>query len=422
MRMGLTALLLVTLSAAAAAQQAQQNTFTSALNVNDTALNAVFNQAVDPPPLQRSLLTDSPLIVNARATAGTPMLLLFAGATSANTAPINAATISNVQFDLLDTGPVGYADQALVNGYESPWNTSYFDGGGNWTMTTLMPSCMFVSGVQTCITAATFNVSLQAVVATPSNPPFNIDTTGAVQGNFCNGYKEFNFSGAADDEFGFYQFKPGMTFSFYGTSYTGCWVSENGLIKFGSSTSLGNFADPTVTLVNSYGPIIMSFFNDLDPDSSTGEKIYCQQYEENGVTKVRVVHEQIQEFGAATGGHGGTITLTENNEIAVFVASYNAFPSINTAVGISKGGVAAGSANFPTAFGRDLYNGATMTLNTGPLGANVPGFEVFNHGQNPTSNPMDIIGLFQFNGSGVGPGIVYVPDPALPANNGYIIQ
>jgi hypothetical protein len=419
MRMAYIALFSVVFSVAATAQSAQLNGINSALNVNDTALNAFLNQGANPPPLQVSTLTDSPLQVNLRGTAQTPVVIVWAGSTNGSSAQIAAFSGANVQLDVRDQGVVGYSDQTIVDGYGAPWPTSFTDAGGNFSLTTVFPACVASGGTTSCITAPNFDVTIQGLV-TGVNPPFNVLSTGAVTGNFINGYEEFNFSGSADDQFSLYTFKDGFNFNFYGVNYTQVYVSENSYIQFGSTAGLSTFPNPTVGFVNSGGPRIMTFFNDLDPDSSGNNyTVFVQQFEENGVKKARFVHEQIQEFGAATGGHGGEITLTENDEIAVFVASYNASPSINTAVGISKGGHPTSSFQ-SAAFGRNLS--ADIGFNV-VLGNNVPGFELFDEGNTNPSNPLDLIGVNQFNGSGVGPGIVYTPDPNLTfPQAGYIIQ
>lgn len=421
MRMAYVALFSVALCVAASAQTAQQNTITSALNVNDTALNAIFT----PAPITRNLFTDSPLTVNLRGAANTPAVIIWAGST--NSSSFSAATFTGdgVQIDIDDQGTPGYGDQTIVNGYEAPWPTSFLDATGNLSISTNFPSCTTASGATNCISNPSFDISIQGIVVDTANPPFNISSTGAVIGAFTNGYQEFNFNGAGDDQFSLYNFKDNFTFTYWGVNYSQVYVSENSYIQFGTTQSLGTFAGPSVGVVMGGGPRIMSFFNDLDPDATSNDVVFVQQFVENGVKKARFVHEQIAEFGNATGGHGGEITITENGEIAVLVGGYNAAPSINTAVGISRG-TGQSSGTLPsTVFGRDL-SASVQAINPVVLGNDVPAFELFDHGNSgagTVQNPLDLAGFNEFNGTGVGPGVVFLPDPSLnPPQSGYIIQ
>lgn len=402
-----------------AAQAPQLNTLDSALNLNDTAINAFFAQAVTPPPLTAALLTDSPFTLNLKANPSTPVLLLWSGSANGSSTSIAASTpFPGIQIDIADQGAPGYGDQILVDGYAAPWPTTYTDGNGDWSLCTLLPACTTTGGATTCITAPNFDVTVQAVVAAP-NPPFNITTTGTVRGDFLNGYTPYSFQGPANDEFALHSFLNGFTFDFYGTNYSEVWISENGQVQFGTSAGLGAFANPSLALVNGSAPRIMSYFNDLDPDiSGPSLSIFVRQSTSKaGLRQVQIVHRNVQEFMGATGPHGGTITLNETGEIAVLVDATNAPPSINTVVGISPGGAPLSS--FPNPItGFDL---SVLTGTFTPLGAGVPGFEVFDAGANPVTNPVDLAGFNQFNGSPFGPGVIFLPDPAFP-NGGYIVQ
>lgn len=402
------------------AQAGQLNTIESALNVNAPALTAFLNQGSAPPPLHVALVTDSPLTINLRAQANTPVVLIWAGGVNGSSTNIGAFSgFPDVQIDVADQGALGYADQALVDGYTRPWPDTFTDSSGDWSLCTSLSACTTSGGATTCITPSNFDVTLQGLVVA-SNPPINIRATGAVVGNFLNGYAAYDFSGPAGDESALHVFRDGFTFSFYGTTYSQFFISENGFIQFGSAASIGGFANPSLAIVNNAPPRIMSYYSDLDPNISPGGTIFVRQTEsKTGARQVSIIHRDIEEFGGATGPHGGTITLNETGEIAILVASSNQSPSINTLVGISPGGAPLSSFPSPT-FGRDLSPAIGSGL---ALGAGVPGFEFFDEGSALPLNPLDLAGLNQFNGTAFGPGIVYLPDLTLaPPQSGYIIQ
>ncbi|MEE9391555.1 MAG: hypothetical protein V3W41_03520 [Planctomycetota bacterium] len=406
--------------------QLQVNGFFNSIGVDVTASSQVGGI-----PAAVNVFTDSPITVDIQAQANTPVVLLYSIGAAAGSAITQASFGNfNVQLDLTDVNGSGFTDQVLVDGYARPFPNTFTGSTGNWNSTFQIPACRFVAGSAVCISVPTFEVAVQAIVNDPVNSPFFISSTAAAVATFTNGFTLLPFTVGSDDASVLYNFPGGFTFSFYGNSYTGAWVSENGYIQFGTNSGLSAFPSVSLGFINNANPKIMSFFTDLvfTPNGGATPRIYAQSFTQNGTRKIKFVHESLQEFGNSTGPHGGEITITELGEIAVFVTGNNSFPTINTGVGILDGPHP--SSQLTTAFGRDLTADiAAADAGVPPaLGAGFPGFEHFDHG-NPSSfppqpilNPIDLIGVEQFNTHGVGKGITYVPDPSLtPFTAGYII-
>ncbi len=386
-----------------------------------------------PAPIQVSAITDAPINMNIQAfTASFPVIMVYDRAAAlGNTISINQYNNYNIQLDLRDRGMNGYVvDQILFSGYDFPSPMTWTDSAGQLTHTILLPACTTTSTgstvTTTCITNPNldqFEVSSQAIVFDPTNPPFNLRSTPAVQGLFDNGYVEFslNDSAAAGEDYGIFTFKQGFTFRYYGIVYTQAYVSSNGHVSFGAVDT--SFPNPTVQGIRTGVPRIMSFYNDLVPEGMPypSTKVYAQQFKDSsGLTKVKFVHDHLAEFGNATGPHGGEIIITDNDDIAVFVPGYNGTPSINTAVGITPGGGI--DPNVP-GFGQDL------SVRYGTFFIRAPGksaFELFDHGQNPATNMIDLIGFANVPSHPVGPGIVFLKNNnqpnTTPSNSAYIIQ
>ena len=387
----------------------QQNSVFSALNIDAPANHTV------PAPVSVTTFTDTVLSLNMRGWSQTPVIVLFA-TSFANGGSLSIGAIQDFgfQIDLADIGVPGYADQEFVNGYLAPGSLSFTDGSGDLSLQVMVPSCTNFGGVPICIQQSNFEVSSQAIVQNPI-APFGISSTGAGIAQFTNGYDEYSPTNGNPVQ---HAFKNGFTFTFYGQTHTGCFISEDGHISFGSGTGSG-FFNPTISSVVNGPPRIMCWNSDLSLTFQTfSPRIFVKQYfDTNGVEKVEIVHERISEFGDTTGPHGGTITLTDTGDLAVLVAPYNAQPSINTLIGISPGIASPGAGN-PS--GLDLSVAAT----TGPtaLGAGAHGFEFF-----PSVNPMvDLIGFGWANNSPVGQGLVFTVDGSLPnttpSNSGYFVQ
>lgn len=403
--------IIIALLAAATLTAQQPNGTFSSLNINGPA-----SATVAAPSLTRTF-TDSVVDVRVQGfPEPDPVLLLGAVAVEdGGSLSLGAVNIADFALDLADTGNPGYGDQILVDGFSFPGPNSTTNASGEYGFSLMVPSCVATNGALPCL-ETTIEVSFQALVSDPS-ALFNVRSTGAGRARLLNGGQEFALSG---DQAAIFLFRDGFTFDFYGTTYTRAWISANGYVSFTQAPT--GFPSPTPNDIAFGPPRIMSFYNDLQPEIQvTSPRIYAQQFEENGTRKLRIVHERLAEFGNFTGPHGGEITMTENGEVAVLVAPYNGLPSIATGVGITPGG---GLDPVPFGqFGRDL----TADIASGPtvLGAGKLGFELFEV-IGPNTNIMDVIGVGLNNGSDVGPGIVYRPDPTLPntdpLTSGYVID
>lgn len=412
----LVSLVVLTVVGVAAAQQ--PNTNFAALNFNAPPSAAV------PVPVVATSFTDSVVSTNFRGFPGVNPVIVLAAGTTTFGGSITAGALPGPGFsiDITDVGGVGYDDQIFVDGWSSAAPFGRTDVTGNLSIPSLVPSCVATGGAPACVTVPSFEFGTQAIVIDPT-APFGIRTTGAGFVRFTNGLTNFNTLFA--DNFAIYNFRNGFTFKFYGQTYTRCWVSSNGFISF--TPAFTGFTQLSTGFIVGGEPKIMPFYTDLEPQVPTfGPRVFAQEMQDAaGVRKVRFVHERLQEFGNATGPHGGEVVITDQDEISVFVAPYNGFPSIDTVVGITPGQNVDSVANLPTPFGRDL----SLDVSGGPTfpGAGRSAFEYFDHGiPLPTVNVIDLIALGFNNGSAVGPGIVYSPDPSLlntaPANSGYVIQ
>lgn len=292
-----------------------------------------------------------------------------------------------------------------------------------------MPSCFpGTGGAVSCLSLPLFEdfqIGSQAIVTDPTNGPFNVNSTPGIRGQFLSGYQEFNLAGDLSQTF---TFKDGFDFKFYGQTFTSAHISPNGFVSFGQTDN--GFPSPSVNSIRAGVRRIMSFYNDLVPEATSAgggpayanTRIYAQQFKDAaGLTKVKFVHDHVAEFSNLTGPHGGEIVITDNDDIAVYVHSYNGVPSINTGVGITPGNNI--DPNIP-GLGRDLS--ALNGTNFAPAALGKAAFELFDHGPGGGTNPIDLIG-FNFNPAHpVGPGIVFLKDTSAlntaPGNSRYIIQ
>lgn len=422
----LVATLVVALAGFAFGQQS--NMVLSSYMVNATPSSGVGQSS----PISVSTMTDTPLNLNVRGyPLSFPVVMLYDAATTLNnTIVLNAFSNYNFKIDLRDRNTNGYGDQILFDGFARPSPATWTDNTGNLSVVAEVPACLLQNNALNCITSSAaqqFEVSTQALVYDATNVPFNIRSTAATKGTFDNGYQQFSLS---FDNSASFAFKQGFTFRFYGTVYSTCWVSANGFVSFGPTADT-SFPSPTVSSIigspsNFTVPRIMPFYTDLEPQIGTygaATRIYARQFTDSaGVRKVKFVHAYLAEFSDLTGPHGGECVITEQGDIAVYVAPYQTSPSINTAVGIT-----AGSASNQTlaSFGVDLSakRGTNFALSPGGHG-----FEVFDHFNTTPVHPLDLIGVGFGTAAtnGVGDGTVFLKNTALanttPLNSGYIIQ
>ncbi len=381
-------------------------------------------------PINANGITDALFQLNIQAfpVVG-PVALVFRRSGNLGTSiDINAVNTFGVQFDIKDVGNNGYLDQTLLDGFTNPNASNMTDATGSFNTIAIQPSCVQQANIPTCTNMAAyaqFEIASQVILTDQTAAPFNVNSTAAILGSFEDGYKKFPIAQASPDAFGTFNFKNGFNFNFYGVNYTQAFVSTNGYISFGAGTT--TFPNPTVNGIRTGLPRIMCFYTDLSPENPSyapTSRIYAQQFRDSsGVTKVKFVFANLAEFANATGPHGGEIVITENDDIATYVHGYNAFPSINTGVGITPGyGVDPNVAGF----GQDL------SARMGTLHARGPGksaFEFFDHGPGGTvlpSNPLDLAGVGNNPSHPIGRGIVFLKNTALtstaPGNSGYIIQ
>ncbi len=381
-------------------------------------------------PIQVLTITDAPIHMNIQAfTSSSPVVMVYdRAAVPGNTIAIGAWNNFNIQLDLRDRSGNGYsADQILFSGYDTPSPGTWTNSAGVLNALAILPACTTVNNQTTCITNPNldqFEVSSQAIVFDPTNAPFNLRSTPCIQGAFDNGYEEFMLNDAAAapfQDFKIFTFKQGFQFNFYGQSWTQVWVSSNGHVSFGGADT--SFPNISVQSIRTGVPRIMSFFTDLVPEGMpyAATRVYAQQFKDStGLTKVRIVHDHLAEFGNATGPHGGEIILTDNDNIAVYVPGYQGAPSINTGVGITPGN---GVDPSVSGFGVDLSAAWGTMLVRGP---GKSAFELFVPPSAASPNPIDLIGFGNIMNQPVGPGIVFLKNNNLPntspSNSGYIIQ
>ncbi len=380
-------------------------------------------------PIQATAITDSLITMNIQAfpiSAPVAMVIDRSG-TLGTTIVINAWNMFNIQMDIRDVGGNGYADQVLFDGYNSPTANTMTNAAGQFSAVASMASCVKQANIPTCTQIQLYNkfeISSQAIVNDPTNPPFNVRSTAAIQGTFRNGYKKFqlNDSLAIGEDFGIFPFRNGFTFNFYGVNYTRAFVSSNGHISFGAVDQ--SFPNPSVNNVLSGVPRIMSYYTDLSPEINTfanPTRIYAQQFRDpSGLMKVKFVHEYVAEFSNVSGPHGGEIMITDNDDIAVYVHGYQGPPSINTVVGITPGNNVDPNV---FGFGPDL-SALHGTLTARGLGKSA--FELFDHGLFPINNPIDLNGFANSVNDPIGRGIKFLKNPSAlnttPFNSSYIIQ
>ncbi len=412
-------------AAPAGAQALQTNGATHALQFDAAAATAIGSAV----PVTLRTFTGTPVTINiqggtdAGGNAAQPLVLLYSASNTAGTTISPEAFFGGgVRLDLVDIGNVGYQDQIIVNGFSDPAFGST-DSNGLYSLTVALPTCEQDPLAEICTTQAFSEISVQAVVVDATNPPFSLESTGAGTLEVVDGFEELPLVPSMNEQFSNIAFRDGFTFNFYGTTYTDAFVSENGYIQFGSASQLSTFPNLIVASVLGAPPRIMCFFDDLvvAPSGGASPRIYAEHFIENGDRKVKFVFENLQEFADQTGPHGGQITLVESGEIAILVDGSNAFPDLNTMVGISSGmalSVQTGP-GFSLDTGRDLSAGIGMGQS---FGAGRSVFELFDHGSFiSVTNPLDLIGLD--TGNAVGPGFALIPDPSLiPPTSGYIIQ
>ncbi len=111
------------------------------------------------------------------------------------------------------------------------------------------------------------HAAFQGIVQDPTQPPFNLDNTEAVDANFQGGQIVI----ATPTSSGSFQvpFISGKVFNFHGTSYTEVFLNANGYVNFsaGSSVANGGFTIDAVSFLNAE-PAIAIFLADWQSGAS----------------------------------------------------------------------------------------------------------------------------------------------------------
>ena len=403
-----TSLAVATFLAAAFLHAQQPN-----LPFSSLAVNASPSDAFGPGPTTAATFTDSPITINVRGAPNAP-LAIFHGPLELGVIDLSTPQTTFL-VDIARTGST-YANQFLVNGFAFPNSGGFTNSIAEYSLSIVVPACVTSSqGVTTCTTVAAFSRAVQALTVDPSAAPFGVRTTGATQVDFTNGYRRYVLSNNGNAKI---VFRDGFTFPFYGQTYASTaqsptsqsvFVYANGYISFGANPPSPMFQDPSVGFGRSGPRRIFTYFSDLEPqDPSWGPSVTSQQFIENGIRKLRIVHSRLAEFANVTGPHGGEVLLDEFGNIEINVHNYQVNSSIDVMVGIARGqGGTQGSGG--TAFGRDLSADAAAA-GTQLAGPNDEAFELFDHGNGTAcTNCIDLIGA---------PAIKFTPTPGA----GYMIS
>ena len=384
-------------------------------------MNASPTSVIGLGPTAATLVTDSPFVANLQGFPASPVMLLFG--------TYVPSVFANFGFsiDVAGVGPAGVG-QIVVNGWDQPNPGTWTNAAGSLQIPALIPACVIgAGGAAACINGAIPNFTVQGLTVDPTNQPFGVRSTGAAVCSVVNGYTQFGLANLANDNALAYIFPQGFTFNYYGTTYTSCWVGENGYVAFGPASGAG-FVGPTVAGVRAGPPSIMSCFSDLVSTAPAAQnpRVYAQYSVVNGLSQIRFGHERLSEFGGTAGAHGGEITIYGNGDVRVTHAPYNAVITINTAIGLTPGlniDTGAPPAVGQTAFGRDLSVDWTTAQATGPVavGINRAAFELFTAVGTAPANPMDLVGFNVLIGLPNLSGILFQRDPTIPQPQ-YLIQ
>lgn len=403
----------------------QVNTVGAQLNINgpiatSSGIVAAQNPVLGIGPLETSAFYGQANSIRIAGVPNMPIALIF-GAYQPGAIVVPGA-VGTISVDIADAGGF-YANQILVSGFSNgPASYAQTNASGNYGISPILTCPLGSAGA--CATLSPIIAAVQAIVGSPSNPPYFVQSTAAsVISVFSS---PFTMLTLANDNSVLYNFPNGFTFNFYGTTYTSCFISANGFVSFGAADA--GFPFPTVTSVRAGVRRIMSFYEDLTPEAGTSaltSRVYAHQFIDGGTTKVRVVHENVAEFGNATGPHGGEIVMSQNGDIEIFLPQYCQVPSINTVVGITPGfNLDPGSISTPgqTVYGRDLS--ADVNLGPTPLGINRIGFELFDYSNLPLMNPIDLVGFGYTPGALYSTGVRFTRNPLVtaPGQAEYIVQ
>lgn len=349
-----------------------------------------------------------------------PITLLY-GDYTPGSYPFGASSI-----DLVDRGGL-YGGQIVFSGWT---DSSFATGAGGTFLLTATFNCPLSGNPPGCAPLVPFNQSIQGIIGAPSNPPFLVQATAVTVISFDVNPTNFSVMTAmAGDNSVALPFPPGFNFDFYGITYTSGFVSANGFISFGALDT--GFPSPNVGIVRSGVPRIMAWYADLEPQFGASPqfndpRVFAHSFFVGSQMCVRVVWENVAEFGDYSGPHGGEIAMFQNGDIFVFPSEYNQTNAFAAVVGITPGGnIDPGGLGVTgqTVFGRDL----SLDVVNGPtfLGVNRIGFEVFTSNfYAPAFNVMDLSGFNYVPGLVPQNGIRFIKNPLVvgPGVAEYIVN
>ncbi len=357
----LTALYLVL--GAATAQQLEPNSPGGSLRSNGADPTPTVPFLVDP---------NSSMDFEVGGNAGSPYGLVAGQlATQSITSPL-----LNGQFFDLDVATATLIGDGISGGSTGlPTNLFALNGtgGANWSI----PANAGLLGQQ---------LAFQAVVSDPGQPPLNLNITAAV---------EFDFQSVSiligDDTLtGITLLQP---YAFYGQTYTQCWISTNGWIKFGGAPTHSDLAESTPNFLSGNignsgagtGPIVAALWEDLDMgNGNPGQQVIIAESTPGFLT----VTWQNGDYWPSTpfGTISATIDVTAGvPQITLNFMGYTAAaPPTEGLVGISDGGTAMAVGNEVDI----VQMGAVV-----PTGGINPAETIFqNFGTGPFSESVDLAG------------------------------
>jgi hypothetical protein len=191
----------------------------------------------------------------------------------------------------------------------------------------------------------------------------------------------------ADDKFEYAAFGSGFTFPLYGTTYSGVYVSTNGLLTFGAgSTAYNNKPLPHVE-----GPpnLIAAFWDDLST-TTTGDIYYKQE------TDRFIVQFQSLQRASSSGSLTFQAVLYQDGRIQLRYHTLNGFKNL-CSVGVQNGTKTVGLQVVYDAY----YLTAGMSVEIKPLANFLTGFTAT--GTVPAHSGTTLSGLFR--GSKLPPGV-----------------
>lgn len=193
--------------------------------------------------------------------------------------------------------------------------------------------------------------AFQALVQDPTNPPININFSAACEFDISN---VATFQG--DDVFVEYYFPSGVSYEFYGQSFSSITVSTNGWVKFGTGCTFSDFSESTPDLLSGTiggapggDPVIAVLWNDIDMGNNPSQEVRIQEVQAGSGFEVRVSWINAELFPATALGTF-KVTLKSSGTVEIDHHSVNTVSGI---VGLSSGENAGGT----TVVSHDFYNG-----------------------------------------------------------------